>query len=315
MPLATMTERAPASPHAKESTEHHLPVDLRWWKQAAAVIVATPVALYLAYGTALCAWRGMVAQPGPTQLTLASGVEYTRSVQSSPNRVWHVVTVDLLAEGLEVQGPQADPTLALPLRAMSATEAVLANQWTLGFGAGAFLPKAAEGEPLAPVGRAFARGVSLQPTAATPKSPVLVLRAGAPATLSAQPAGDGDTQIESLAELLSAGKVVASATDNDELPRLGVGLDGAGRTMYVAMVDGYLSKSSKGATALELAEKLKAAGAVNAAEFARDEAVGMAAVFPGTTAPAAVGTPVACGMPGHQPALGYVLGLKAAARL
>lgn len=315
----------PAPPHA------HLPIDLRWWKQAAGAVIAVPVALYLAYGTTLCAWRGMVAQPAPTHITLANGVEYTRSTQSDPNHVWHIVKVDLSAEGLEVQGPEVDATLALPLRAMPATEAVAKNHWVLAFGAGASLAANA-GEPTAPEFGVSSRGVAVPAKGDEAGNPVLQFQLGMPAVLAPTFKGSSaTTSVVADGWLLREGNAVkpcyvgepTCSNGHDGVlwetrapqARLGIGLDAAGKTMYIAMIDGRLAKSSQGATAQELAIKLKSLGAVNAAQFAHGDAVGMAAVLPGTTEGTVVGTPVAGGVPGREPALGFVLGLKAAPRL
>ncbi len=314
--MSDSTAAHPAPPHA------HLPIDLRWWKQAAGVVVGLPVALYLAYGTTLCAWRAMVVQPAPTSITLAQGVEYTRTTESDPKRVWHIVKVDLMADGLEVQGAEADVALALPLRAMPATEAVAKNHWVLGFGAGVSLPAKA-GELTAPRAMARTRGTTLGGASNVKDESVkdqlfLALPPHAPASLTAASNNDAITGLWSEISLLKQAALSPLASGNERnetTSRLGIGLDASGRTMYIAMIDGRLASSSKGATAHELAEKLKSLGAVNAAQFAHGDAVGMAAALPGNTEPTMVGTPVAGGVPGREPALGFVLGLKALPRL
>ena len=261
----------------------------------------------------------MVHPPEPTQLTLGAGVDYVREVQSGPSLVWHVVRIDLGIDGIAIEGPDADATLRLPLIATQPSKALAPHEWVLAFSAGAFTPSASEGQPVAPLGRATTRGVTLPNGGGPETASTLQVRPGLPAVIDAKSSGGAFTEVSSECDLLRAGAVLADlATCPDasaNKARLGIGLDKTGRTMWVAMADGRLAKSSVGVTATQLAEKLKSVGADRAAQFTSGDMVTMSARFPGSQAPTVLGTPVSDGVPGREPVVGYIVGVKAAPRL
>ena len=284
---------------------------------AGCAAVGVLAAVLIAAAGAALAWRYIRPQPEPrTGVQLFEGVRYDRVVRSVPRPlVIHIVSVDLQADGLRLFVTPGDPEADLPLEARTTGEALAGFDLQIAVNGDAFEPWHANspldyyphtGDRVDVIGLAASDGEIY--SSAHKETPTLYIQPNNHARFN-RPFANLHHAISGTAMLISNGREVAP-DDDAAAPRTAVGLNGAGNTLYLVVVDGRQPGYSEGVSLQELAGILAEFGAYNAmnldgggsSTLVREGALGGVVVL---------NSPVGRTIPGTERPVGNHLGIYA----
>ncbi len=292
-----------------------------WRWRAFYVIVLLPAAVGASAAGALHLFAAQGVAPSALQRTLFRGVQYERTVESTPRaQVMHVVRVDLAAKGLSFLVTPGDAGKLLPIEAKTASEFLTEHKLELGIVSGQFAPgytKSPWDKPLEassyvrPNGRTVSRTVELgkddQPSTLyfTDKNEASI---GSPPP-NVYNALTGDCVLVGAAQDPAACPFAA-----DRIARSAAGLDATRQALFLVVVDGHRDAVSAGVSAVELAALLQNLGVAQAIQLGAGPQAELAwRNDDGVVAP--LSTPMGGGTVGSERRVGAVLGLQAASRI
>lgn len=262
------------------------------------------------------AWAFIRPQPPSLTETLYDGVEYTRSVRSSPRpMVIHIVTVDLGQEGVDVFVTPGDSDAELPLKARTTSQFLDDFDLQVAINGDGFTPwydysllnyYPHSGDPVDVIGYAASRGKAY--SLDTDNEPVLYISKQKRASLHS-PIGRMQSAISGNQVLLDKG-TVSPAPGGDPQPRTAVGFTKNGKKLILVVVDGRQPGYSQGATLHELALILQDSGAYQAINL--DGGGSSTLVVEGAFGrPRLLNSPINQRIPGRQRPVGNHLGVFA----
>lgn len=250
---------------------------------------------------------------------LFDGVAYTRTVRTAPRpMVIHVVTVDLRTKGIGIFVTPGDPDRDLPLDARTTSQFLDEFGLQLAVNGDGFTPWDANplnpypkpGEPVDPLGLAVSNGV--QYSEPRDAAPVLYFTPASKARFNDPPANVAHA-ISGLEMLVTNGEIVPGLNEGagaQPEPRTALGLNRAGHTLILVVVDGRQPGYSEGATLPELAAILLEYGAHNAMNM--DGGGSSTLVMEGADGqPVVLNSPIAGNVPGRERAVANHLGIFA----
>lgn len=284
------------------------------------VIGALPVLI----GGGYWVWFTHRPQPPPTRQALFEGITYLRDVRSEPRPlVMHIVTVDLDAPDLGfVVTPGPPATVArLPLRARTTSAFLDEFDVQVAINGDFFTPfyfnslldyYPHEGDPVGVVGFASAEGVIY--SRGWPHRPTLYLSPDNRAGMN-QAFGPVYNAISGDFYFISRGQVhppdMYRPYHLQPEPRAALGLDEAGRTLFLVAVDGRQPNYSEGLTVIELGEILREYGVYTA--FNLDGGGSVTLVVEGADGrPMVLNSPIHGRVPGLERPVANHLGVRAA---
>lgn len=281
------------------------------------LLTTAALALAVCAGAGILGWQWFGPRPSsPRQETLAQGVEYRRLRRDAPRlMVIHVVEVNLRTPGLRFLVTPGEAGAELPLRARTTSSFVQEFGLTVAINGDGFTPWRSNslldyyprpGERVAPLGFSASQGeVYFEDLSGHPT--LYIARTNA--ARIGQPAGRVYNAISGEPLLVRDGRALAGLGSEAE-PRSAVGLDKAGRRLFLVVVDGRQSGYSLGMTLDELAALLVELGAHTAMNLDGGGSAALAARGP-FGLPRLLNRPIDLGIPGRERAVGNHLGVYA----
>ena len=292
-----------------------------WGWRAFFLILLLPIAAGATLAGALHFTSEQGIAPHETQRSLFAGVQYARSVVGVPDpQVTHLVRIDLGSKGLSFLVTPGDAGKLLPLQAKTASEFLVEHKLEVGIVSGQFAPgygKTPWDEPLAsssyvrPNGRTVSRtveygkGDSPSTLYLTDKNEATIGRA--PANVYNALTGDcvlvGDTQNHETCPFAG-----------DRIARSAAGLDAAGKTLVLAVVDGHRKGVAGGMNAVQFGAWLQTQGVAQAVQLGAGPQAEM--VWRNEDGDVeTLSIPMGAGQAGSERRVGVVLGVQAASRI
>lgn len=290
------------------------PRPLRWALRllTAGLLCAT---LVLTGWSAYCYWFYHRVQPPALTRPLFPGVTYIRQSRRQPRPlVIHVVKIDLATPGLSFLVTPPDPAGGLPLRAQTTGAFAEANHLDLAINANFFSPFYSHGpldysphagQPVDVLGLAASRGT------------LYGARPAGYCALNISPANDATLTTGTLpawyqtvaGDFLDLVPKVAPSPADKVNPRTAAGLDAAGKTLILLLVDGRQPNYSEGVTIAELGLLLKEFGAARAINLDGGGSTTLVARDRRGTLQI-LNSPIHTGIPHRQRPVGNHLGLR-----
>lgn len=238
--------------------------------------------------------------------TLFDGVTYARQVYPSPRRiVVHILKVNV-AKGTitPIITPPDDPESDRPYRARTTTKFAQEHNVQIAINGGGFHPwydykliyAPHEGDPVAPQGRTISDGFLYEP-AGEKQFPILLFGGKRPVDISYIDT-NAKYALSGTRMLVEEGQLVEGLNDFSRAPRTAAGVDKAGHTLIIVVVDGRQVGYSKGATIKELAQLLLDNGAYTALEL--DGGGSSTLVLNRDGEPIVLNSPIHRGIPGQE---------------
>lgn len=279
------------------------------------------IALFVFVSAGLCYWQATrpPAVPQPIQETWLPGVVHICEVRKTPRPlVLHFVRINLATPGLKFIVTPRDTSGELPYKARTTTQFCRQFGALVAINGDFFYPWHSNtlwdyyphvGDPVKALGFTASSGVFSGHW--PPDSPTLFLSRDNHATIH-QPQGSVYNAISGNAMLLERGQTVGAPAwykDHADLhPRCTVGIDKAGKTLWLGVLDGRQKGYSEGASFQEWAEILKARGLYQAINL--DGGGSAALAGPGRNSETKiVNSPIDLHFPGRERAVANHLGL------
>ncbi len=286
--------------------------------RALATMLALVLGIMLLITGGTLYWYTHRPLPSPTRETLFEGVTYIRDVRREPRPlVIHVVQIDLRTPGLEFLVTPGEPTGGREMRARTTSQFADEFDLQLAVNGSWFEPFKTNspwdyyphtGDPVDVSGLACSRGACYSTD--EPRFPVLYLSADNHAQFT-PPAGAPYNAIAGNTVLLQARQTHGSgdAYLNELHPRTAAGIDQAGTTLILIVVDGRQPNYSEGVSMSELAGLLLEYGAYDAINL--DGGGSTALVVRGSDGHAhALNSPIDNRIPGRERPVANHLGLR-----
>jgi len=220
------------------------------------------ISIILLFVTWACGITSIIGQPDQTKEQLFQGVTYVREVRSEPHdMVYHVITVDLRADGIKALVTPGDPDKELPLSARTTSEFLSAFDVQIAVNGDGFQPWSANplnyfpksGDNVAPLGFAASRGTIYQPEFGAEHT--LYIYKNNKASINNE-IGKVHNAISGNRLIVDNNEPIEGLSDAVLHPRTALGLDRNGRTLIIVVVDGRQPGYSDGASLAGLAEIL-----------------------------------------------------------
>ncbi len=256
------------------------------------------------------------SKPDPIKQELFNGVTYQRFVRNSPrDMVIHVVTVKLSKGGTRAMiTPPDNPNSDRPMNARTTSEfleefnvkiAVNGDGFEPWHDAGiSYFPHS--GDPVSPLGFARSDKVEYGPSREENK-PMLIFGKSRKVDIGYFP-GTADHVLSGTRILVENGEVVSGLNNHTLHPRTAVGVNKAGTTLIIVVVDGRQPGYSNGATLVEVAQILIDNGAYTGMEL--DGGGSSTLVMADENGNAVVlNSPIHQGIPGNERPVGNHIGI------
>ena len=258
------------------------------------------------------------SKPDPTKRELFNGVTYERFVRSSPrDMVIHVVTVKLSKGGTKAMvTPPDNPNSDRPLSARTTSQFLEEFNVKLAINGDGFEPwhdagisyYPHSGDPVSPSGSAISDKIEYGPSR-DENLPMLIFGRSRQVDIGYFP-GTADNAISGTRLLVDNGEVVSGLNTHTLHPRTAVGVNKAGTTLIIIVVDGRQPGYSNGATLQELAQILVDNGAYTGMEL--DGGGSSTLVMADENGNAVVlNSPIHQGIPGNERPVGNHIGIFA----
>jgi len=214
-----------------------------------------------------CGLDSRLLQPDQTTEQLFEGITYIREVRNDPHdMVYHVITVDLRADGLKALVTPGNTNQDLPLKARTTSEFLQEFNLQIAVNGDGFQPWSANplnffpqsGDNVAPLGFAASRGTIYQPEFGAEHT--LYIYKNNKASINNE-IGKVHNAISGNRLIVDNNTPVENLSDSVLHPRTALGLDRNGRTLIIVVVDGRQPGYSDGASLSGLAEILVDYGA------------------------------------------------------
>lgn len=300
-----------------------------WWLRIGRLLGAALLvilALTLVTGGGAAYWFYNRPQPEPQPPTpIFEGVTYTRDVRSDPRPlVIHIVTVDLTAPGIELLVTPGDSSAGNELIARTTSDFLDDFDVQVAVNGSFFVPFHTNGpwdyyphsgDPIGIDGYAMSGGVAYSGTEFN--RPIAFFTADNRVIFAGEPSPD----LEAAAEHAISGSTIF-LRDNvlvtrdywgehfvGHHPRTALGLDAAGTTLILAVVDGRQPNYSEGVSLNELAGLMQDYGAVTVMNL--DGGGSSTLVVERDGAPDVLNSPINHHIPGNERVVGNHLGIRA----
>ena len=250
------------------------------------------------------------------ETNLFEGVTYSKLVYSSPRKmVVHILKVNVAKGTIRpvVTSPD-DPDSDRPYRARTTSDFAQEYDVQIAINGGGFHPwydykliyAPHEGDPVAPQGKTISDGFLYEPPS-DKDFPMLVFGAKRPVDIGYIETG-AKFAVSGTRMLVEEGQLVEGLNNIARAPRTAAGVDKAGHTLIIVVVDGRQAGYSKGATIEELAQILLDNGADNALEL--DGGGSSTLVLNKDGSPVVLNSPIHQGIPGRERPVATHIGFK-----